>query len=188
MLQATVDRLRAEVEGLQTAMRTRAVIEQAKGMLAEREGGTPDQAFDRLVQLSQDTNRKLVEIAAEVVGVAAPIKDRTAGPDRPGPAVAARSRSSRPVRRPAPARTPRNPPPTGCPPADSPPATTSPRPRWPPPATPRTSPGCCTTPPWPRSASPPPSSPSSNPTAPCAWSAATESPRTGSASGSGSRR
>ncbi|WP_425555195.1 ANTAR domain-containing protein [Kitasatospora arboriphila] len=88
VLQATVDRLRAEVEGLQTAMRTRAVIEQAKGMLAEREGGTPDQAFDRLVQLSQDTNRKLVEIAAEVVGVAAPIKDRTAGPGRPGPAGA----------------------------------------------------------------------------------------------------
>ncbi|MEV7175156.1 SpoIIE family protein phosphatase [Kitasatospora sp. NPDC093679] len=88
VLQATVDRLRAEVEGLQTAMRTRAVIEQAKGMLAEREGGTPDQAFDRLVQLSQDTNRKLVEIAAEVVGVAAPIEDRTAGPDRPGPVAA----------------------------------------------------------------------------------------------------
>nr|WP_144298567.1 SpoIIE family protein phosphatase [Streptomyces sp. TLI_235] len=74
VLQATVDRLRAEVEGLRTAMRSRAVIEQAKGILAERHGCTPDQAFDRLAGLSQDRNRKLVEIAADVVGVAAPLE------------------------------------------------------------------------------------------------------------------
>ncbi|MCU7821258.1 SpoIIE family protein phosphatase [Kitasatospora sp. DSM 101779] len=101
VLQATVDRLRAEVEGLQTAMRTRAVIEQAKGMLAEREGGTPDQAFDRLVQLSQDTNRKLVDIAAEVVGVAAPLRDRAGEPDRPDPATPAAA--TQPEERPGPA-------------------------------------------------------------------------------------
>ncbi|MGW1177394.1 hypothetical protein ACWD4P_27215 [Kitasatospora sp. NPDC002543] len=34
VLREAVDRLRAEAEGLRRAMRTRGVIEQAKGMLA----------------------------------------------------------------------------------------------------------------------------------------------------------
>lgn len=71
-LRATIDRLRSEVEGQRRAMRTRAVIEQAKGILTERIGCTPDEAFSHLVQLSQDSNRKLVDIAADLLGTVAP--------------------------------------------------------------------------------------------------------------------
>ncbi|QKW18133.1 SpoIIE family protein phosphatase [Kitasatospora sp. NA04385] len=71
-LEATVDRLRTELEGVRTAMRTRAVIEQAKGVLVERLGCGPEQAFAELVRRSQDENRKLVQIAADLVAAAAP--------------------------------------------------------------------------------------------------------------------
>ncbi|MGW3071942.1 MULTISPECIES: SpoIIE family protein phosphatase [unclassified Kitasatospora] len=73
VLREAVDRLRAEAEGLRRAMRTRGVIEQAKGMLAERLECTPEEAFGHLVQLSQDTNRRLADIAAGLVGLAAPL-------------------------------------------------------------------------------------------------------------------
>jgi PAS domain-containing protein len=69
---ATVTRLRSEVEHLRRAFRHRAVIEQAKGMLAERSGGTPDEAFTTLTALSQTYNVKLVQLAATVVGAAVP--------------------------------------------------------------------------------------------------------------------
>ncbi|MGW6919271.1 SpoIIE family protein phosphatase [Kitasatospora sp. NPDC054939] len=82
VLQNTVDRLRAEVEGLRRAMRSRAVIEQAKGLLTERLGCTPEEAFGHLAQLSQDGNRKLVDIAADLLGVAAPPGAPGAGPPR----------------------------------------------------------------------------------------------------------
>ncbi|MFF4378112.1 SpoIIE family protein phosphatase [Kitasatospora sp. NPDC001547] len=75
VLREAVDRLRTEAEGLRRAMRTRGVIEQAKGMLAERLDCTPEEAFDHLVQLSQDTNRRLADIAAGLVGLAAPLSD-----------------------------------------------------------------------------------------------------------------
>ncbi|MGA5820305.1 SpoIIE family protein phosphatase [Kitasatospora sp. NPDC094028] len=75
VLLAAVDRLRAEAEGLRRAMRTRGVIEQAKGMLTERLGCTPDEAFGHLIRLSQDSNRRVADIAAELVGLAAPIGD-----------------------------------------------------------------------------------------------------------------
>ncbi|MGW1084683.1 ANTAR domain-containing protein, partial [Kitasatospora sp. NPDC002522] len=71
-LLATIDRLRSEVEGQRRAMRTRAVIEQAKGILIERFSCTPDEAFSHLVQLSQDSNRRLVDLAADLLGTAAP--------------------------------------------------------------------------------------------------------------------
>ncbi|MEV6211536.1 SpoIIE family protein phosphatase [Kitasatospora sp. NPDC051914] len=103
VLHATVDRLRAEVEGLQTAMRTRAVIEQAKGLLAERHGCTPDQAFDRLVRLSQDRNRKLVDIAADLIGSVAPLASDPAVPVPAPPAPDAETGTDGPE---APAPTP----------------------------------------------------------------------------------
>ncbi|MFF2078772.1 SpoIIE family protein phosphatase [Kitasatospora sp. NPDC058162] len=78
VLREAVDRLRAEAEGLRRAMRTRGVIEQAKGMLTERLGCTPDEAFGHLVRLSQDTNRRVADIAAGLVGLAAPITDLAA--------------------------------------------------------------------------------------------------------------
>ncbi|MGW2541374.1 ANTAR domain-containing protein, partial [Kitasatospora sp. NPDC001574] len=71
-LRATIDRLRGEVEGQRRAMRTRAVIEQAKGILIERISCSPDAAFGHLVRLSQDSNRKLADLAADLVGSVAP--------------------------------------------------------------------------------------------------------------------
>jgi serine phosphatase RsbU (regulator of sigma subunit) len=71
-LAALVAKLRAELAGVRTAMRNRAVIEQAKGVLVERLGITPDQGFDHLVRLSQRTNIKLIEIASSIVGTTAP--------------------------------------------------------------------------------------------------------------------
>src|SRR5688572_11421337 len=71
-LAALVAKLRAELTGVRTAMRNRAVIEQAKGVLVERLGITPDEGFDQLVRLSQRTNIKLIEIAAAIVGTTAP--------------------------------------------------------------------------------------------------------------------
>ena len=50
-------------EQLQTAMRSRAVIEQAKGILMGQRRCSAQDAFDLLVRLSQDTNRKLRDVA-----------------------------------------------------------------------------------------------------------------------------
>ncbi|WP_157845582.1 SpoIIE family protein phosphatase [Kitasatospora phosalacinea] len=87
-LEATVDRLRTELEGMRTAMRTRAVIEQAKGVLVERLGCDPEQAFEELVRRSQDENRKLVRIAADLVAAAAPPPAAREAPAAPEPAAA----------------------------------------------------------------------------------------------------
>jgi anti-anti-sigma factor len=57
--------LLAEVEGLRRALATRAVIEQAKGMLMERLSCTAEEAFDLIVLQSQNSSRKLHEVATE---------------------------------------------------------------------------------------------------------------------------
>jgi hypothetical protein len=62
-----VDRLRRENEGLRAAMRSRAVIEQAKGVLMARSGSDPETAFRHLVDHSQRMNLKLTQVAAAVV-------------------------------------------------------------------------------------------------------------------------
>jgi hypothetical protein len=49
------------------AMRSRAVIEQAKGMLMSEHRINADEAFQRLTQLSQRSNRKLREVAQRLV-------------------------------------------------------------------------------------------------------------------------
>jgi hypothetical protein len=64
--------LRAEIDGLRAAARRRAVIEQAKGILVEREGISLDEAFGRLRTMSQEHNVRLVEVAATIVGVSLP--------------------------------------------------------------------------------------------------------------------
>ena len=56
-----------EVAGLRTAMDTRGVIEQAKGMVMLTLKVDAEAAFDVLVQRSQTSHRKLVEVAQEVV-------------------------------------------------------------------------------------------------------------------------
>jgi GAF domain-containing protein len=52
---------------LRTAMLSRAVIEQAKGVLMERYKITQDQAFTLLTHASQNTNVKLRDVAEELV-------------------------------------------------------------------------------------------------------------------------
>jgi GAF domain-containing protein len=52
---------------LQQAMASRAVIEQAKGILMAAQRCSPDEAFAILVRASQNQNRKLRAIAAEIV-------------------------------------------------------------------------------------------------------------------------
>jgi GAF domain-containing protein len=54
-------------ENLQTAMRSRAVIEQAKGMLMVIHEIDDVQAMGRLITKSQETNTKLRDVAAEFV-------------------------------------------------------------------------------------------------------------------------
>ena len=52
---------------LQQAMESRAVIEQAKGILMAAQDCDPDEAFQILVRASQNQNRKLRAIATEIV-------------------------------------------------------------------------------------------------------------------------
>ena len=63
---ADVARLVAELEGLKQALLSRDVIGQAKGILMERLRVGPDEAFDHLRVLSQNQNRKLVEVARQL--------------------------------------------------------------------------------------------------------------------------
>jgi hypothetical protein len=53
--------------GLQEAMRSRAVIEQAKGILIAQHGGSAEEAFERLRDLSQRSNVKLRDVAVRIV-------------------------------------------------------------------------------------------------------------------------
>jgi GAF domain-containing protein len=53
--------------GLQTALETRGVIDQAKGILMDRHKLTSDQAFQALAQMSMKGNRKLRAVAEDLV-------------------------------------------------------------------------------------------------------------------------
>ena len=69
-----VERVRAlenEVAQLRTAMASRAVIEQAKGVLMLLTGCGDERSFDLLTHISSHTHRKVREVAAELVGSAA---------------------------------------------------------------------------------------------------------------------
>jgi AmiR/NasT family two-component response regulator len=63
MVARTVD----DLAGMRAAMASRAVIEQAKGILMERKKFTEDQAFTALTRASQNTNIKLRDVADELV-------------------------------------------------------------------------------------------------------------------------
>ena len=58
---------RARAEQLEQALQTRGPIEQAKGIIMATTRCTPDEAFQMLVKQSQIENRKLREIAVEIV-------------------------------------------------------------------------------------------------------------------------
>jgi len=56
-----------ENEQLHTALQTRIVIEQAKGVLVERHSLVPDQAFEALRRGARSTGRRIHDVAAEIV-------------------------------------------------------------------------------------------------------------------------
>jgi AmiR/NasT family two-component response regulator len=56
-----------EAEQLREAMRSRAVIEQAKGVLMAQRGCSTEEAFALLREMSQTTNTKLRTVAQAIV-------------------------------------------------------------------------------------------------------------------------
>ena len=62
-----IELLEAQVRQLQGALESRIVIEQAKGVIAARSRRPVEEGFDVLRQRSQLGNRKLRDIAAEIV-------------------------------------------------------------------------------------------------------------------------
>jgi AmiR/NasT family two-component response regulator len=58
---------RRMADHLEIALRNRAVIDQAKGILMERHRLTADQAFQLLARVSMQTNTKLRTVAEELV-------------------------------------------------------------------------------------------------------------------------
>jgi GAF domain-containing protein len=68
-------------DGLEVAMKSRAAIEQAKGIIMATSQCGPDEAFAVLRQQSQAENRKLREIAADLVRQ----QTRSPAPDTPQP-------------------------------------------------------------------------------------------------------
>lgn len=74
-MQEQLSAVEHELEGLRTAMLTRGVIEQAKGMLMLQRHCDAEEAFAVLVELSQTSHRKLVDVAKALV------REWSAGPD-----------------------------------------------------------------------------------------------------------
>ena len=68
---------------LRDALGSRAVIEQAKGVLMARHALTADAAFGHLRHLSQTQHRKLRDVAHDVLSTAAPPPDPLARPGGP---------------------------------------------------------------------------------------------------------
>ena len=62
-----MERLRNENANLRKALESRDVIGQAKGVIIAANRCTSDAAFDVLRQQSQHENRKLIDVAAEIV-------------------------------------------------------------------------------------------------------------------------
>ncbi len=58
---------------LQLALNSRVIIEQAKGVLAERLRVTPDEAFVLLRRYARDHNHRLTELSGDVIRGTAPI-------------------------------------------------------------------------------------------------------------------
>ena len=67
VLDEQVRQLETEVEQLRTAMASRAVIEQAKGVLILLTGCGDQVAFDLLAHISSHTHRKVRDVAAAII-------------------------------------------------------------------------------------------------------------------------
>lgn len=72
-----VARLSEEVTNLRRALETRDLIGMAKGIIIARERCDPEEAFRVLSRASQRENRKLIDLAREIV-------DRNARPEQGG--------------------------------------------------------------------------------------------------------
>jgi len=70
---------RVLADQLQGALHTRVIVEQAKGMLAERAGLDVDEAFGLLRTYSRNHNLRLRGIAADLVGGTLPLDDVLGG-------------------------------------------------------------------------------------------------------------
>jgi hypothetical protein len=70
-----------EALNLSLALSSRATIEQAKGVIMATTGCSADEAFELLREQSQLENRKLRDIAAELVSRQVRSRGRSAGPD-----------------------------------------------------------------------------------------------------------
>jgi len=70
---------------LRQAMEHRAVIEQAKGIIMSERRCSPEEAFAVLTKASQDSNRKLRDVASALVArTVAPLTNRPPAPRREG--------------------------------------------------------------------------------------------------------
>jgi response regulator NasT len=61
------EELAEQVENLEGAMRRRAIVERAKGVLMERQGIDERTAFEHLRERARSSNRTLVEVAQSVL-------------------------------------------------------------------------------------------------------------------------
>jgi PAS domain-containing protein len=105
---ATVDRLRAELEHLRATARTTAVLDQVKGLLAERLGCGVSAAESHLLQIARDSG-VAPDVAARLLLTPEPGDERPPGSgDGPGPDLNARLRAG--------SRTRATPPPGPAPP------------------------------------------------------------------------
>jgi hypothetical protein len=78
VIQRESDQSRVTVQQLQTALTSRIGIEQAKGLMAGRLGVGMDEAFRILREYARAHNRRLAELAAEIIaGEADPVVLRT---------------------------------------------------------------------------------------------------------------
>ena len=88
-----VQSARSRADNLQIALDSRAVIDQAKGILVERHRLTPDQAFHLLAEVSMTSNRKVRDVAEQLV------RTGELAVPQPSPNGAATPRPRRPGRR-----------------------------------------------------------------------------------------
>jgi GAF domain-containing protein len=82
----TLREARILAEQLQRALNSRVVIEQAKGVLAERTKINLDEAFELLRTYSRAHNRRLHDVAVAVISSLLTIEELASSP-RPGPAL-----------------------------------------------------------------------------------------------------
>jgi hypothetical protein len=95
------ERLRAEVTDLRRAMESHPVIDRARGMLMALGPCTADEAWEVLVEVSQHTNIKLRQVAAELAATPEGGGATATGPSCPGRRTqtpAHRPRLTRPTR------------------------------------------------------------------------------------------